>query len=533
MDRKRAYHLDEEDPFLGKRVMWREPGYVRCAFCGKDGSARKCSGCMMLSYCGEECETNHKSMVHTPSRCQFARFFGKKWSDFPVIIGSDREKANCVFASRDIESGEEIIIDEALVSILFAEDQVEKKNALMHFEDINSIEGIEDQYTYIYHMTKMMHEEFSDVVSMGVYSTIAMGTDGEIKTIEKLAESELRTRYKDAKTPEQVEKVKFNISLAYGIIKKNALAYMTKVGNIHLCKAFFPLMSLINHSCSPNGSIAYIKNGEMILTITRAIKRGDEITIDYMRPSIINSIEERNMFFQLNHELQCKCVACEKRYKNGLFAGGKCLSLTINKIAEILKVARKDPLILASNIIDNMALVLKNDVRHINEHPRCAFMILGEFFRVAMDNTNKDILTTDVAMDVILNLFTSLMNAELSVNLQEWNVYDYEIIACIQVVYFIFERFKNNMDQLVDSLYDAVQGTQRSGNAMSRSANIILSINMLYALGRLAKIDNTLLELSTVRAEQAASIVAMFQSFVKVTFVQNELFKKRISEPEK
>lgn len=523
----RMYHLDENDPFLGKRIMWRGRDWNRCYFCGRVDPPKRCNGCMIAVYCDHNCEQSHANMVHTPTRCKFARMFGKKWSDNPLIVGSDRDKANCVFASRNIVAGEEIITDEATVCILFAENIEEKRQGWINHADIKQVDGVEIQYTYTYYLTKMLRDYFSDIATMGIYSTISMGLDSEVKAIEKLIEETFEQKKSDTNSnsdnsTDDIELVKFHTSLAYGIIKKNATTYKTKIGGLHLCKAFFPLISLVNHSCSPNCSVSYVKNGEMVLYATRSIESGEELTIDYEPPIMINNIVERNMILSKNFDFTCRCKACVKMYSEGKFAVGNCIYNTMKKTIDVMEKTEEP-----TYILDELAEILKGDSRHMNEHPRCSFALLSEVFLIASRRDQYGPEVTDGVMDMILNLFSSAMHALTEINLYHWNVYNYEVISCSEVIYFIYERFEKNMESLIDALSCLVEGAKQEDTIAMRSAKVILNINMLYTLGRLSCIDSVLLELSTVRVRQAVCIRNMFGSFIKVPFKQNPLFRKQ------
>ncbi|RWS10630.1 SET and MYND domain-containing protein 4-like protein [Dinothrombium tinctorium] len=79
--------------------------------------------------------------------------------------------------------------------------------------------------------------------------------------------------------------------------------------------AIYLSASLPSHSCDPN--CMKIRNGSMlILTSTRKVKTGEEITITY-RPHFKNrSFKDRQHYLYENYSFKCKCNACENVWEN-------------------------------------------------------------------------------------------------------------------------------------------------------------------------------------------------------------------------
>jgi hypothetical protein len=75
-------------------VLVHNPDVRSCAFCGKQGKLRKCSGCLAVAYCSKQCQKTHwgdhkqvcKKVVHVAAgRHQhktFAECFGACGTDF-------------------------------------------------------------------------------------------------------------------------------------------------------------------------------------------------------------------------------------------------------------------------------------------------------------------------------------------------------------------------------------------------------------------------------------------------------------------
>ena len=82
-----------------------------------------------------------------------------------------------------------------------------------------------------------------------------------------------------------------------------------------LAPAFYPLFSLINHSCDPN--VYYLNhttNGTMIVVAHRALKKGEPLLIAYTQDFITGEISTRQAYLARQHHFTCHCVACEMKW---------------------------------------------------------------------------------------------------------------------------------------------------------------------------------------------------------------------------
>ena len=68
---------------------------------------------------------------------------------------------------------------------------------------------------------------------------------------------------------------------------------------------YLPLIAKLNHSCNPNTSFVFNREtGQMILTATRDIKKGEEITDSYL---CNKSIPDHKSYLLEHYGFQCEC----------------------------------------------------------------------------------------------------------------------------------------------------------------------------------------------------------------------------------
>ncbi|CAN0542859.1 unnamed protein product, partial [Ectocarpus sp. 12 AP-2014] len=68
--------------------------------------------------------------------------------------------------------------------------------------------------------------------------------------------------------------------------------------------------SMINHSCCPN-ALASFHGGEMRVVATRAIERGEPVTISYgPLASKVGKPTRRQAYLSRAYFFRCECIAC-------------------------------------------------------------------------------------------------------------------------------------------------------------------------------------------------------------------------------
>ena len=70
----------------------------------------------------------------------------------------------------------------------------------------------------------------------------------------------------------------------------------------------YPLVSSLNHSCSPNCEVAYINDSKVLVLVKRKIAPGEELTISYVDTELTQS--QRREELQEVYGFTCKCEKC-------------------------------------------------------------------------------------------------------------------------------------------------------------------------------------------------------------------------------
>lgn len=85
-------------------------------------------------------------------------------------------------------------------------------------------------------------------------------------------------------------------------------------------RAFCPIAAMINHSCEPNLSwqIGTETGGIMVCKALRNIKTGDELTISYLNPTLLDnhSPKSRRKILMAERGFFCSCVKCRNYCEN-------------------------------------------------------------------------------------------------------------------------------------------------------------------------------------------------------------------------
>ncbi|XP_037932387.1 SET domain-containing protein SmydA-8-like [Teleopsis dalmanni] len=90
----------------------------------------------------------------------------------------------------------------------------------------------------------------------------------------------------------------------------NAFEGRSKVnGHEIMVRALFPLAGLLNHECTPNASHHFENAETIVVTSTRAIAKGEEITTSYTK--VLWSNLARKLFLGLTKHFTCHCRRCQ------------------------------------------------------------------------------------------------------------------------------------------------------------------------------------------------------------------------------
>ncbi|XP_055593209.1 SET and MYND domain-containing protein 4 [Uranotaenia lowii] len=76
----------------------------------------------------------------------------------------------------------------------------------------------------------------------------------------------------------------------------------------------FPILSMINHSCSPNMVRITLPDGRNMAFLNRPLKKGDQIFDNYGFHHCLDTFKERQSGLEQQYCFKCQCEACEKDY---------------------------------------------------------------------------------------------------------------------------------------------------------------------------------------------------------------------------
>jgi len=93
-----------------------------------------------------------------------------------------------------------------------------------------------------------------------------------------------------------------------GVVRTNALPVHGGVDDPGLCAGIFPVVSRLNHSCTPNAHVEFRKELDaMLVHADAAIQEGEEVCISYIH--VCATCEERQELLS-NFCFVCRCSAC-------------------------------------------------------------------------------------------------------------------------------------------------------------------------------------------------------------------------------
>ncbi|XP_065365042.1 SET domain-containing protein SmydA-8 isoform X2 [Calliphora vicina] len=103
-----------------------------------------------------------------------------------------------------------------------------------------------------------------------------------------------------------------------GVCNTNAFETPCKVGDHEtLLRGLFPLTAVMNHECTPNASHYFGKTCMVLVRAARFIPQGGEITTTYTK--ILWSNLTRCIFLRMTKNFICDCVRCNDNTENGTY----------------------------------------------------------------------------------------------------------------------------------------------------------------------------------------------------------------------
>lgn len=117
------------------------------------------------------------------------------------------------------------------------------------------------------------------------------------------------------------------------VLNTNAFQIVSVSNNFHLnLRGLYPLMSLINHSCSANARYCTDTNYITSLFARKPIKMGDEISISYAK--ILWSTPSRQSYLKLTKQFTCLCDRCMDPTEASTFLSAvKCFDRTCSGLS--------------------------------------------------------------------------------------------------------------------------------------------------------------------------------------------------------
>lgn len=441
MEAKKDLYYDPEDPFIGKRIMWRkEEEWDRCYYCGSTEPKYLCKDCKIVKYCDDRCASIHKKYLHTTEKCAFVADYYQKWKTIPVLIGSDAIMGNNVLSSASIKRGTEIASDAMLFGFLFEEEVRENKERFISPSEIKTFEN-DVHFTYIYNLVERMYLLYSHLMYYGVYYSMTVADKEEEEIVKKMIALILKNnaeRIKLGTSLKDLEKFKFTISTIYGIVRHNTRTLCSHIGGIPLCKGFFPLFSLINHHCSsPNCAIYYTGNGKAKLIAIRDINKGDELFISYHQTSSMLAYPDRKLLLNVSMGFDCKCSSCLEKQIVFLSDVSGC-------IMEEFKKIRRSILGIYEDIDLDKIFSMKGALVHFVNHPICS----AALFLCISKEVLKKMKDEEYKLDIndfkfVSHLFCNMMNNFDRAEQHGWGFFSFlqsSMMTYVILLYFLLKK---------------------------------------------------------------------------------------------
>ena len=256
-----------------------------CSVCKMTVTGKKvlltCINCHAITYCGRE--------------CQKADWGRHEWNCVPVMVTEFQGKGRGLVAARDIEKGELIFRDKALIKLAMNENAEKQR----YFVDPGFMTSLKEQIEMLPAEAKLQYHKLSTRDSYNKYNLSRR--DKEVLNFF-LSNSKIYNAYNGDE---------------YALLHLN--------------------IALVNHSCAPNASIDDLKQefNEDTCSELRAIKnifKGEEITTCYFDVKELGSIlRKRKTAIKKQNGFDCKCPVCMGKVQDQEKTLKKLIELT-NKI---------------------------------------------------------------------------------------------------------------------------------------------------------------------------------------------------------
>ena len=259
---------------------------TRCFLCARP--APTCGHCGLVGVCEA-----HLALHRPQAQC------------LPVAVVRAGVKGRMVVTTRDVSPGETMLVDTPLVVGTVGEDVMEniELSGEMVRRVIEIIEADED-----------MRER---VLGLMDHLDIRRGQAVWDEVREHIGPWVLARPGMEEVSLETVERV-------VGIIRTNSIKWdqqqMSASRDGSHAYALCPLFACLNHSCGSNATDVQTSCGHVVVRAVRAIKRGEEVSIQY-RASAMDSVTRRRELKEF-WMFECDCERCRDTTEMGTMASG-------------------------------------------------------------------------------------------------------------------------------------------------------------------------------------------------------------------
>jgi len=131
---------------------------------------------------------------------------------------------------------------------------------------------------------------------------------------------------------------------AYSLVVVNAMHVRSEITGVMYAVALYDETSALAHSCSPSGRVHYERDGSLRVVATRALARGDVLTINRYLPPTASLLCVQLAPETLRRSVQsvvgraCRCTLCVeriaalRRYADGSLADAEATCVTVERL---------------------------------------------------------------------------------------------------------------------------------------------------------------------------------------------------------
>ena len=261
---------------------------TRCFLCARP--APTCGHCGLVGVCEA-----HLTLHRPQTQC------------LPVAVVRAEAKGRMVITTRDVRPGETLLVDKPLVVGTVGEDVMEniELSGEMVRMVIEIIEADEDRRE----MVLGLMDHLDTRRGQAVWDEVREHIGPWVLARPGMEEVSLET----------VERV-------VGVIRTNSIKWERDTSaSGDRSYALCPLFACFNHSCGSNATDVQTSSGHMVVRAVRAIKRGEEVSIQY-RASAMDSVTRRTELKEF-WMFDCDCERCRDRTEMGTKASGlRCVT---------------------------------------------------------------------------------------------------------------------------------------------------------------------------------------------------------------